>query len=78
MTFEYAVRVASPVGIRAFDLDDLSNHFETFAPDRVTVLESAASYHAAHPGMVRGSNPEYDSTSFPIGAAIDLKEQNSV
>ena len=38
---------------------DLSFHCVTLLPDSVRELESAASNHNEHPGIVRGSNPKY-------------------
>jgi hypothetical protein len=36
----------------------LSLHAVMFAPDNVSVLESAASNHTTHPGTLLGSNPK--------------------
>jgi hypothetical protein len=36
----------------------LSLHAVMFAPDNVSVFESAASNHTTHPGTLRGSNPK--------------------
>ena len=52
------VRVPVLVMFRAFPL--LSLHWVTEDPERVIVVESAASNQRAHPGIDVGLNPAYD------------------
>jgi hypothetical protein len=56
----FALRVMGVFAVATAEVvDALFLHAVTLPELNVNVLESAASCHSTHPGIVRGSNPKY-------------------